>query len=44
MVWYARELIYHRVPAVSLDEALDTNVDILRKTRLNDGRRPAMGL
>ena len=44
MVWYARQLIYHRVPAGSLDEALDTRVDILRKTRLYDGRRPAMGL
>ena len=44
MVWYARELVDHREPGVSVHEALDKRVDILRKTTLYDGRHPAMGL
>lgn len=44
MVWYARELIYCREPAVTVDEALDVRVDILRKTMLYDGRHPGIRL
>lgn len=44
MVCYARELVYHREPPVTLHNALDIRVDILRKTTLYDGRHPGLGL
>ena len=43
MIWHAWDLSRRDTP-VPIAEALDKNVDIMRKTTLFDGRHPADGL
>ena len=44
MIWHVHELAHRDVEPISALRALDTNVDIMRKTTLFDGRHPALGL
>ena len=41
MVWYVKHLVSREDHRISLSEALDMRVDILRHTALYDGRHPA---
>lgn len=44
MTWYVWKLAFHQEPPISISEALDKRVDILRNTAFYDGRHPAVGL
>lgn len=41
MVWYVKHLVSREEHRISLSEAFDMRVDILRHTMLYDGRQPA---